>query len=89
MALAVEEEEEEEEEEVERYCDNEKCPYSGYCFDDVLEEHRNKPYICQGCSDDIPLCVECKKNTASKNEWSELFGEYWTLCDSCYEEDQK
>ena len=38
---------------------------------------------------DIPLCAECKKNTASKNEWSELFGEYWTLCNTCYEEDQK
>jgi hypothetical protein len=39
----------EEEEEEERYCDNEKCPYEGYCFGEVKEQFEGKPYICEGC----------------------------------------
>ena len=38
-----------------RWCDNEKCPYDGFCYDDVLKEHINKPYICEGCSTGIGL----------------------------------
>ena len=37
------------EEEEERYCDNEKCPYEGYCFGEVKEQFEGKPYICEGC----------------------------------------
>ena len=47
------EEEEEEEEEEERYCDNEKCPYEGYCFGELKEQFEGKPYICEGCSTGI------------------------------------
>jgi len=35
--------------EEERYCDNEKCPYKGYCFGEVKEQFEGKPYICEGC----------------------------------------
>ena len=48
-------EEEEEEEEEERYCDNDDCPYGGFCCFEVLEEHKGKPYICEGCSTGIGL----------------------------------
>jgi hypothetical protein len=40
-------------EEEERYCDNEKCPYEGYCFGEVKEQFEGKPYICEGCSTGI------------------------------------
>ena len=36
-------------EEDERYCDNDDCPYGGFCCFEVLEEHKGKPYICEGC----------------------------------------
>ena len=42
--------EEASEEEEERYCDNEDCPYGGYCYDEVKEKFKGKPYICVGCS---------------------------------------
>ena len=40
-------------EEEERYCDNEKCPYEGYCFGELKEQFKGKPYICEGCSTGI------------------------------------
>ena len=46
---------EEEEEQDERYCDNDDCPYGGFCCFEVLEEHKGKPYICEGCSTGIGL----------------------------------
>ena len=39
----------EEEQEEERYCENEKCPYDGYCFGELKEQFEGKPYICEGC----------------------------------------
>ena len=39
--------------EEERYCDNEKCPYEGYCFGELKEQFKGKPYICEGCSTGI------------------------------------
>ena len=47
--------ESEEEEQDERYCDNDDCPYGGFCCFEVLEEHKGKPYICEGCSTGIGL----------------------------------
>ena len=42
-------------EEDERYCDNDDCPYGGFCCFEVLEEHKGKPYICEGCVTGIGL----------------------------------
>jgi len=44
-----EDEESEDEEEEERFCDNENCPYEGYCYGSVKKELEGKPYICVGC----------------------------------------
>jgi len=41
---------EEEDECEERYCDNEDCPYDGYCYGEVKDEYEGKPYICVGCA---------------------------------------
>ncbi len=40
---------EEEDEMEERYCDNEDCPYDGYCYGEVKEQFEGKPFICVGC----------------------------------------
>ncbi len=40
---------ESDEDEEERYCDNEDCPYEGYCYGDKKKELEGKPYICVGC----------------------------------------
>jgi hypothetical protein len=34
----------------ERYCDNDDCPYLGYCYGEVKDEYEGKPYICVGCT---------------------------------------
>ena len=41
-----------EEQEEERYCENEKCPYDGYCFGELKEQFEGKPYICVGCEEE-------------------------------------
>ncbi len=42
--------EEEQEEENERFCDNEVCPYEGFCCYEVKKEFEGKPWICVGCA---------------------------------------
>jgi hypothetical protein len=87
-------------EEEERYCDNEKCPYEGYCFGELKEQFEGKPYICEGCSTGIgvqekeqepPKCVDCD-NIASINEYypnGDHKEKYWTLCEECFKKDQE
>ena len=91
----VEEEEEEEEEEDERYCDNDDCPYGGFCCFEVLEEHKGKPYICDGCSTGIGLqeqeekeekgCMKC--GSAPRHNQTDEDGSY--LCLHCEEKEEE
>lgn len=39
----------------------------------------------------IPLCVECKTNKASKNQYypDSEGGEYWNLCDTCFKKEEE
>ena len=38
-----------------RYCDNDDCLYGGYIYDEELEKHKGKSYICIGCSTGVSL----------------------------------
>ena len=58
----------EEEEEDERYCDNDDCPYGGFCCFEVLEEHKGKPYICDGCSTGIGLQEQEQEEESEEEE---------------------
>ena len=62
-------------------------PSVHYCKHVEQVSHRKKSvYIDVG----TPKCAECKTNDASKNEYypDSEGGEYWTLCDECFEKDQ-
>ena len=58
----------EEEEQDERYCDNDDCPYGGFCCFEVLEEHKGKPYICDGCSTGIGLQEQEQEEESEEEE---------------------
>ena len=85
----VEEEEEEsseEEEEDERYCDNDDCPYGGFCCFEVLEEHKGKPYICEGCSTGIGLQEQEQQQEEEEEKCGCEDGHYCKLgllCEKC------
>ena len=55
-------------EEDERYCDNDDCPYGGFCCFEVLEEHKGKPYICDGCSTGIGLQEQEQEEESEEEE---------------------
>ena len=91
-------EEEEEEEQDERYCDNDDCPYGGFCCFEVLEEHKGKPYICEGCSTGIGLqeqeeetgcvkCCSCDEAEATHKVFRDALGEYEHTCDKCFKKE--
>tara|TARA_R100000388_G_C7222384_1_gene149715 strand:- start:225 stop:1010 length:786 start_codon:yes stop_codon:yes gene_type:complete len=54
--MKINNDEEDSDEENIRWCDNgEDCLYEGYCYDEVMEEHRGKPWICIGCKTGVGL----------------------------------
>ena len=74
----------------------ESCDMGGDCYDGFLDEYHynaeTNDYEEKEASQQAPKCLtdgcECE---AAKNQYypNSSWGEFWTLCEKCYEEDQE